>query len=368
MEQNLVHANENVLTKSNIASYVHDMKELEIKQFTLQQLLNECRAKRKSISMSHKQKLKTAENACQKAKQHLDEALQNRKTKPQDVIEEPAKVSEPLGLLGTIFVALIKGTFFAVILVIILFIFSDLEDSVIVATAFIGHPFCLAFGLISDSLCKKKYLDYSEKNKLYTQYQSLLNEYKNQEITIQNCQNHYALAQENLMEATRQNEEARKQVYKLDAFWLHLGKHISEIEKTKKQLYALDIVPSDYRTLDCMIEFDQMFRNDLVDTMRQAVMIYEERVFRGEMIRGIDKIYTMLGNLTSAMRNIESTLYGIRNDVHVMSDDIYKIASSAEKFQEDMLSESQAACYATEALKESIERCEWYMEQQYYKN
>ena len=83
---------------------------------------------------------------------------------------------------------------------------------------------------------------------------------------------------------------------------------------------------------------------------------------------GIDNIYNMLGSLTAAMHNIESALYSIKNEVQLMSDDVYKIASSTEKFQSDMISESRAARYATEALQKSTERCEWYMNRQYWES
>ena len=147
-----------------------------------------------------------------------------------------------------------------------------------------------------------------------------------------------------------------------------LAQHIAEIENKKDQLYALNIVPPDYRTLDSLIEFDQMYRNDLVDTMREAILIYEDRVARKVLIRGIEKIYTMLGTLTSAMHNIESALYSIQSEVRMMSDDVFKIATSTEKFQDDMLLESRAARYATEALQKTTDRCEWYLNRQYWKN
>ena len=145
-----------------------------------------------------------------------------------------------------------------------------------------------------------------------------------------------------------------------------LTQHISKIEDEKQKLYALNIVPLDYRELDCLIEFDQIFRNDLADTMREAVKIYEERVFRGEVIRGVDKIYTMLEELTATMRNIESAFYSIQSEVRLMSDDLFKFTSSCEKSQENLLSETRAARYATEALQKTQERCEWYMNRSYW--
>ncbi|MBQ3490149.1 MAG: hypothetical protein IJA86_06140 [Clostridia bacterium] len=207
-----------------------------------------------------------------------------------------------------------------------------------------------------------------QKNETYEKYQSALSEYEQQEQHLYTCQNQYALAQKEFIHAKKQRKEAQKQIEKLDCITKLLAQHIDEIESKKDQLYALNIVPPDYRTLDSLIEFDQMYRNDLVDTMREAVLIYEERVARKVLIRGIEKIYTMLGNLTSAMHNIESALYSIQSEVSMMSDDVYKIAASSEKFRDDMLSESRAARYAAEALQKSTERCEWYMNRQYWKN
>ena len=66
-----------------------------------------------------------------------------------------------------------------------------------------------------------------------------------------------------------------------------------ELHAKKESLYRANIIPPDYRELDCVLMFHQIFRNDLADTMREAVKIYEERVFRQEVIRGIDRIYRM---------------------------------------------------------------------------
>ena len=62
----------------------------------------------------------------------------------------------------------------------------------------------------------------------------------------------------------------------------------------RMEFYSVNIVPPDYRYLDCVGVLHQIFVNDLADTMRDAVLLYEERVFRGDLIRGIDKINEQL--------------------------------------------------------------------------
>ncbi len=65
----------------------------------------------------------------------------------------------------------------------------------------------------------------------------------------------------------------------------------------RKEFYDIGVVPPDYRYLDCVGVLYQIFVNDLADTMRDAILLYEERVFRGEMIRGIDQINAHLESI-----------------------------------------------------------------------
>lgn len=366
MEQNLVHANENALTKSNIASYVHDMMELEKEQFTLEQLNKKCIDERKRLEENSKRTLAARKNDCQQAKAKWDKALEQQSPKPTEIVK-PAKVRKP-------FTGDFAPLFFPVYLAIITLIIypfvprSQWEPEptpglliLIIVPAILLH-------IMNYKIAKKRYDNYLIKQQQYDQYINSLSRYNQQEKIIENCQNQYALTQKNLEEAKKHCAEAQKQIEKLDHISKYLSLHISKIEAQKTKLYSLDIISFDYRKLDCLIEFDQMFRNDLVDTLREAKLIYEERVRHGELMTGIDNIYNMLGSLTAAMHNIESALYSIKNEVQLMSDDVYKIASSTEKFQDSMLSESRAARYATEALKKSTERCEWYMNRQYWRS
>ena len=130
------------------------------------------------------------------------------------------------------------------------------------------------------------------------------------------------------------------------------------IATQKAKIYQLGIVPPDYRTLDCVIMLNSIFKNDLADTMRDAILLYDERVFRGEVLKGIQKIYDMLGKLASSMRAIESHLMNVRQEVKDMTAEMRGIASELHEHKhslEDMVKESRATRYAAESLQRSNE-------------
>lgn len=367
MDQNLEKRNENTFTKNTIANYVHDMKELEQQHFTLKETYAKCVSQRKEIDDTTKRQLDEAENAYQQATANLNSALKHRNPKPEKV-KKPKEINEPC-FLAALFVGIgpvlaISCGIAAAITTLIFGTSEPVSDQVtFVPLIIVSFIFLFIFNHICAKLRYKKYL---EKDQKYRQYLSLDKKYQKQEADLVYFQNQYPLAQQNLERAKQQNEAAQIRIEKLDYMSKFLFQHISKIENQKKQLYTIGIVPPDYRKLDCLIEIDQMFRNDLVDTVREAVKIYEERVFRGELVRGIDNIYNMLGSLSASMYNIENTLYGIQREVISMSNEIYNISAATESFQNNMLSESRAARYATEALKKSQENCETYLRTQHY--
>ena len=355
MDQNLEKRSETALTKSTISNFIHDMKELEQQQFTLNETYTKCVHQRKITDETAKRQLSEAENFYQQTTSNLNTLLKQKITKPQKVDEPPKKINKP-----SIYEIVGNSIFFTFLAILVLQATLKLYSLLILIllTIFFGG----FIGIYISIHAKRRYKKYLENNENYHQYLVLKEKYQKQEAALAQ----YTLAKQNLERAKQQNNAAQIRIEKLDYMSKFLFQHISKIENQKKKLYAIGIVPPDYRKLDCLIEIDQMFRNDLVDTVREAVKIYEERVFRGELVRGIDNIYNMLGSLSASMYNIENTLYGIQREVRLMSDEISKISDSTESFQANMLSESRAARYATEALKKSQENCETYLRAQYY--
>ena len=167
-----------------------------------------------------------------------------------------------------------------------------------------------------------------------------------------------------------------------------LKNSIQTLCEKKEDLYSIGIIPPDYRQMDCVIMLHQIFRNGLKDNMADAILLYEERVFRQEIIRGIDKIYKMLGQLKDSMRAIESRLMEVKQELQMIGSDMSNqlaaiadnqsrllsemedaseaqasYAAAQEQWQREQLAETRASRYAAEAVQRSNERYEWYMEQ-----
>ena len=144
----------------------------------------------------------------------------------------------------------------------------------------------------------------------------------------------------------------------------------NNIKKNLTVLLGYGIIPPDYRDYDCLIILDQIFRNDLADTMRDAIKIYEERVFRGSVIRGMDKICEKLDELSSDMSAISLRLDMIDSNVSRMSNDLYnynqRLVAESEKNRvttEGLIKETQLGRYTNEKLLESNKRLEYYAEE-----
>ena len=233
--------------------------------------------------------------------------------------------------------------------------------------------------------------------KLRKQYNTLNEEKRKQGEKIITRNNTIIRAKEDITRALKQQEKDEIRLQYIFAQADLLLRTADELHAKKESLYRANIIPPDYRELDCVLMFHQIFRNDLADTMREAVKLYEERVFRQEVIRGIDRIYSMLGRLASSMSSIENRLVQIRDEVKLMGNDVYQMSQSfansqsailssikqgqretaryqdmsrseQQRFQEQMLTETRASTYATEALKNATDKLVWYEQQKYWKN
>ena len=143
-------------------------------------------------------------------------------------------------------------------------------------------------------------------------------------------------------------------------------RNIEHIGEILDKYYALDILPPDYRTIDCIITLDHIFQNNLADTMREAILLYKNWLFQGMIIEGIDKIYSLMGNLSDQMKYMQITLDNIEENTNSMYNDLSNLLELQEKqgrTQEKLLEESKCTRYAAESIKRSNEKYEWYVEQ-----
>ena len=141
---------------------------------------------------------------------------------------------------------------------------------------------------------------------------------------------------------------------------------IEQIGTQIKKMHQFNIIPWDYRTIDCIITLDHIFKNDLADTVRDAILLYEDWAFKGKIITGFDNIYKMMGNLSESMQYMQRTLDSIDQSVSSMSNDMTRLIGlqkESNRTQEQILQESQATRSATESIQRSNEKYEWYVEQ-----
>lgn len=141
---------------------------------------------------------------------------------------------------------------------------------------------------------------------------------------------------------------------------------IEQITNNINDLLNLAVIPPAYRDIDCVITLDHIFENDLADHMREAVLLYREWLAQERIIAGLENIYKMLGQLSSQMQYMQLTLESIERGVNSICSDMGELVTLQKqnnKTQEQILRESESTRVATEAVRRSNEKYEWYVEQ-----
>lgn len=85
-------------------------------------------------------------------------------------------------------------------------------------------------------------------------------------------------------------------------------KYADKLSEEKGKLYALNVVPPDYRYMKCILILDYVFRNDLADDMRGAILYYEDRCYKQVVEEGFDRIVDAIEDLTAEMRHLHRSL------------------------------------------------------------
>jgi hypothetical protein len=105
------------------------------------------------------------------------------------------------------------------------------------------------------------------------------------------------------------------------------------------------IVPPDYRYIDCLVVVQHAFRNGLADSMKEAVLYYEQKEFRNQVIRGVNNIHEMLGQLAGTMNEVRGILSSIDNNVYgiMRNQEVSNNIQSARMYAEKEFHEAQLA-------------------------
>lgn len=364
-----------IVSKKTVAQFVHDAVEMETAIFTLDKLKRECNKRKEDIIEDAKREYDYALGQLKEAEQNLKHTEEKGYISP---IQEPQNVNSEAGCSGCLFAPLISfGIVIAVLFVVVVVnsftgsINTDEFASGVGVALFIILSIVIYFIWRGIFKWSDKKDNAKAMNKFQQDLQKGYQEYQiEKEAQIQKCHEEILRCRVRLENAEKSRQIKYEQANLIDLQIKNNKEKTQKIKSNLANLYSYDIIPPDYRYMDCVIMLDQIFRNDLADTMREAIKIYEERVFRGSVIRGMDKIVSMLGKLSSDMSAISLRLDMINNNVAHMSSDLNRfnerIASEGAKNRaatEDLIRETQLGRYTNEKLLESNKRLEYYAEE-----
>ncbi len=356
-----------IVSKKTVAQFVHDVAEMETAIYTLDRMIERERKDHHTRVMNNSQRISEIERELHTQEKELEAEKSRRKINRSFLGRINNIVDDIFDALYDIWECYLKYVLlvFGVGLIPLIFISGLIFESlnltwnqflwgagIIAGIVFVIVPLILFVVFIKQSCSTDK--EFNNKND---------NEYRLLQKKVESTQNTLLSLKDRSKELDIAGKLIEQQI-------ITTKSNCMIIKNALLELYAFNIIPPDYRYMDCVIILDQIFRNDLADTMREAIKIYEERVFRGSVIRGMDKIVSMLGRLSSDMSAISLKLDMINNNVAHMSNDLNRfnerIASESAKNRavtEDLIRETQLGRYTNEKLLESNKRLEYYAEE-----
>ena len=354
-------ANELTVSKEQTARFVHDAMEMETAVFTLTRAIRGCNKKKNQL-------LENAQTKVDKAKAQVDIAENNYKIKEEErhkLTQERIPFIDVMNYETSLVLACIQGIaallcFFGIIGIIMYIIGFCVEgympeDAVlefILSIAFVIVPISIILitGRISSNLSQKKHY-------------SLL---KSQTYSIQEATKHLQEQQSAHNLALADFAHAQLAAEALDAQITTLKKRRAQIGNILTQFYALDVIKPKYRNIECAVIMDELYQNDRVDTMREAMDKCETRLFQNEVLQMGQNIQAMLGKMTIALAEISDKLDSIKSNVKIMSQDLYTFADRIAQGQQEQLRETELSRYAAERVAASATYLEWHQRNQNY--
>ncbi len=341
--------------KKIIRGYIGELKMLEIERLKLRRLNEKLAEKKGEIIEAAEVERKAAAKNVREKKDYYKDTIQEKGRK----IDYDIGFGMFLVLLGIIVgcvLGLVVNLVFNWLIVSFIKSFFEIiiEDNVL---SVIKWVFIILGGGTGLVLMGKLHVEdiKDKKNKHLTRVSYLKQDEKN----LHEAECH-------LRECDRGVEMAKKKSHTLEKQIKLNEEKIEQIGTQIKKMHQFNIIPWDYRTIDCIITLDHIFKNDLADTVRDAILLYEDWAFKGKIITGFDNIYKMMGNLSESMQYMQRTLDSIDQSVSSMSNDMTRLIGlqkANNRTQEQILQESQATRSATESIQRSNEKYEWYVEQ-----
>lgn len=415
-----------VVKKDILAQYVHDAVDIEVRRHTLNKMRDDLIISRdkgleeqeRAISLlnsKHERKIKKIElelgsiEAKHTSKvSSVEQEIKINEDKIDEVKKKPSEVSRSFSSDSF---PIVFGFLGAIVGVVAFVIFGELgifsTDSELIKGIILWLSMLLGgiFGaLISYRKQKADWIKdcrnsdrytiqtaNSNIQKLQAEQQEELTTYK-KELSQKQSERIALGEQQQLERAEAENDLANEQkIYaELTGHIDVISEKLDTVDSQLREFYSVNLIPPNYRSIECVIAFDQMFRNDLVDTMREAALLYDERVFRGEMITGLNKIYEAINELGGLMSETVSVLRQIESNTSRMCDELCEVSSNLvrmnanvtghlstmssnlssgfetiSKGQSRIETELEYNRYANEAIRANSDRMKWYAEQRW---
>ncbi len=331
------------LSKQQISDFVDDALAMEVKIYSLRELSTKLNNKARMLKSEASQKWVASENRFRKESGMSNQEIKIRQeiadtnakiTKIQNSLDEETKYELSMIGSGPVISSLILTAVIGAILMVIANfaiigavylsnpeLAGRLYDSNLVMSVLMVFLF-IALGITLKSAnakkakkAKKRAIASLEKRTqpLKERIAQLENELNNPRITSSR------LTFDKLEHIKNSCEKDRKNASELEREAIECYDKANEIQEILMQCYEKsNIVPPDYRYIDCLVVLQHAFRNGLADNMKEAVLYYEQKEFRNEVIRGVNSIHEMLGNLASTMAEVRGVLTSIDQNVNTI--------------------------------------------------
>lgn len=334
------------LPKQTVAKFVNDAAEMEVNSYSLKETAKTIKKEideKKAATNTILQQWELKVNKQQAAYSAALEQFQNQQTYKEFKDNNNSFIP---GLIPTIFFIPI----FLITLVIYLLIRTDGSLSQIDAlgSAVIIHPILitLVICIIIDLIIGRT--KHRRGFKEYTQ--SITNQLECSEAWLDRYREEYT-------KYVREHSKILNDLTPLEEHVAELEKTATNIDITLQKHYSLGIIPPDYRDMVHVLYINRAFRNDQVDTMREATLLCDRDIQHSEVIGGLHEI-------ASAISSLAPVLEDISYKIGIMNAELKSIADGQDK----LLSETESARYATEAVQKSQESLLWYERQKWYRS
>ncbi len=337
------------LPKETVAKFVNDAAGMEVRSYSLKETAKAVRKEIKDKKASADGKLEDLSSEVKNQKKKWNDSQQKAENYSWKEFKERGKSSivddspEWFGVLCFLF-ALLTAIIFGVFIGIGTLLRLDIANTNNPKVALLLIPSVIISAIVFIIFSRQ-----GHKGEFENRKQKYYNEARQEKEKFDQCQEEYK-------NYNRSHNETLKKLTSLEKHATELEKSAAEIDAALQKHYSLGIIPPDYRDMIRVLYINRAFRNDQVDTMREATLICDRDIQHREVVDSLHEI-------ASAINGLSSVLEDISYKISIMNAELKSIANGQDK----LLSETESARYATEAVQKSQEDLIWYERQKWYR-